>query len=96
MWILWKLVKAINRDHFFGNEGKDKEQQKYFTVNNKQYMVHTSLKQWVTFGGKFNTGIVFKYVYKHFTWKPVGKILKVYLYKIMWSTTRSYTYVHIY
>ena len=39
MWILRKLVEAGNREHYFGNEGKNMEQQKFFTVNNKQYTV---------------------------------------------------------
>ena len=35
-WMLWKLVIAGNYEHFFGNEGKDIKQWKYFTANNKQ------------------------------------------------------------
>ena len=27
---------------FFGHEGKDVKQQKFFTVNNKQYMIHSN------------------------------------------------------
>ena len=34
-WILGKLVKAGNHESFFGNEGKDLTQQKFFTVNNR-------------------------------------------------------------
>ena len=42
--ILWKLVKAGNYKRFFGNEGKDVKEQKFFNVNNKQYMVVSMLK----------------------------------------------------
>ena len=33
-------MKAGNCEGFFGNEGKDVKQQKFFIMNNKQYMVH--------------------------------------------------------
>ena len=35
-----KTVKAGNREHFLGNQGKDVKQQKMFTANDKQYTVY--------------------------------------------------------
>ena len=60
MWILWKLVKAGNCERFFGNEGKDMKQQKFFTANNKQYMVNGTMTQ----GG--SRILISKDVYQHF------------------------------
>ena len=40
--ILWKVVKAGNCKNY-GNEGKDIKQRNFFTANNKQYMVRTSV-----------------------------------------------------
>ena len=37
-WILWKLIKAGNRESFFGNEGKDVRQQNFFTLN-QEYII---------------------------------------------------------
>ena len=39
-----KACKAGNHECFLGNEGKDVEQQKFFTTNNKQYTVHRTFK----------------------------------------------------
>ena len=47
-WILWKLVKAGNRESFFGNEGKDVRQQNFFTLNDYQYMALTKMNSITT------------------------------------------------